>query len=159
VLGATITALTMLLLLFPGSATAELNHWTGTRSWSVASRAATIRALTLLLIVVLVFALDPEVRAFLIFLDMVGVDIFLMLIFFQGRDILHWLHVAVALSTARRLAGWGRYPMPLPHRALFRQHPGWGIYATVQPIAVAFMAVGIMFTVVRILTNALNIVL
>jgi hypothetical protein len=105
VLGATITALTMLLLLFPGSATAELNHWTGTRSWSVASRAATIRALTLLLIVVLVFALDPEVRAFLIFLDMVGVDIFLMLIFFQGRDILHWLHVAVALSTARRLAG------------------------------------------------------
>ena len=158
-LAATITALTILLLLFPGSATAELNHWTGTRSWSVASRAATIRTLTLLLIVVLVFALDPEVRAFLIFVDMVGVDIFLMLIFFQGRDILHWLHVAVALSTARRLAGWGQYPMPLPHCALFRQHPWWGIYATVRPIAVAFMGVGIMFAVVRTLTNALNIVL
>jgi hypothetical protein len=159
VLTATVIALTILLLLFTESATAELNHWTGTRSWNVASRAATIRALTLLLIVVLVFALDPEVRAFLIFVDMVGVDIFLMLIFFQGRDILHWLHVAVALSTARRLAGWGWYPMPLPHRALFRQHPWWGIYATVQPTAVAFIAVGIMFTVVRTLKNALNIVL
>jgi hypothetical protein len=156
---ATITALTVLLLLFPGWARDELNHWTDTRLWSVASRTATIRTLTLLLVVALVFALDPEVRAFLIFVDLVGVDIFLMLIFFQGRDILHWLHVAVALSTARRLTGWARYPMPLPHRALFRQHPWWGIYATVQPIAVAFIAVGIMFTVVRILTNALSLVI
>lgn len=158
-LAATVIALTILLLLFTESATAELNHWTGTRSWSVASRAATIRALALLLIVMLVFSLNPEVRAFLIFVDMVGIDIFLMLIFFQGRDILHWLHVAVSLSTARRLAGWGWYPMPLPHRALFRQHPWWGVYATVRPVSVAFMAVGIMFTVARILTSALNIVL
>lgn len=156
VLAATTTALTILVLLFPGSAAAGLNHWTGTRSWNVASRAATIRALALLVIVFLVLSLNPEVRPFLLFLDWIGVDIFLMLLFFQGREILHWLNVAVGLSLARRLAGWGWYPMPLPHRALFKQHPWWGIYATVQPMAVAFMPAVIMFVVGRTLAGALN---
>jgi hypothetical protein len=155
-LAATITALTILVLLFPGAATDQLNHWTGTSSWRDASRAATIRTLALLAIVLLVLTLNPEVRTFLIFLDWIGVDIFLMLVFFQGRDILHWLYVAVALSTARRLAGWGRYPMPLPYRALFRQHPLWGIYATVQPIAVAFIPGMIMLFVVRMLVAAVH---
>jgi hypothetical protein len=91
--------------------------------------------------------------------DAVGVDIFLMLLFFQGRDILHWFHVAVGLPTARRLTSWGWYPMPLPHRSLFKQNPWWGIYATVQPIAVALMIGGIMFAVTRRLTNVFNIVL
>ena len=110
----------------------------------------------MLVIVLLVLTLNPELRPFLIFLDWIGVDIFLMLIFFQGRDILHWLPVAVASSTARRLAGWGRYPMPLPDRALFREHPWWGIFATVQPIAGAFMPAMIMIIVVRTVAGALN---
>jgi hypothetical protein len=163
VLTAAVTALTILLLFFTESARAELNHWMGNRSGTVASRATTIRVLALLVIVALVFTLNPEVRAFLIFVDMLGVDVFLMLIFFQARDLLHWFHVAVALSIHRRLAGWGPYPMPLPHCALFRHHPWWGIYATVQPIVLGLMIVAvpsaIVFTAVRSLTSALNIVL
>jgi hypothetical protein len=150
-LSATVAAVAILLLLFPESATQALNQWTGNSSWSGASRAATIRALTLLLIIVLIFALDPEVRAFLIFVDYVGIDIFLMLLFFQGRDILHWFSVAAALSAARRLADWGWYPMPLPYRSLFNQHPWWGLYATAQPAALAFIVVGIAFTLVRLM--------
>jgi uncharacterized membrane protein len=59
----TLLALAIVLLLFTEPATAALNRWTGIRSWSTAGRAATIRALALLVMVALVFALDPEVRA------------------------------------------------------------------------------------------------
>jgi hypothetical protein len=54
---------------------------------------------------------------------------------------------------------WGWYPMPLLRRSLFKQHPWWGVYAAVQPIAVALMIGGITFAVTRRLANALNIVL
>jgi hypothetical protein len=159
VLPLTLSALTILLLLFSEPAAAALDQWTGARSSGTGTRAAAINALTLLLAVALILALNPEVRLFLIFLDALGVDIFLMLLFFQGRDILQWLHAAVGLPTARSLERWGWYPMTLPHRSLFKQHPWWGLYATLQPIAIALIVAGTVFFVTWPLIHALRIAL
>jgi hypothetical protein len=134
----TLLAMTILLLLFTEPASAALNRWTGTH-WTSAGRAAAIRALGAVVLVALIFSLDPEVRVFLFFVDAVGVDIFLMLLLFQGREILHWLNVATRFPVIRVLETRGWYPMPLPHRALLKQHPWWSLYAAARPIAMALL--------------------
>ncbi len=151
----TLFVLTIVLLLFTEPATAALTRWTGISSWSTAGRAATIRALALLVIVALLFALDPEIRAILVFVDAVGIDIFLMLLFFQGQETLRWVVIAMCVPAVRSLERWSWYPMPIPSRALFKQHPLWSIYAAAQPIALALLiAVPIVPLILR-LRNAL----
>jgi hypothetical protein len=102
-------------------------------------RQETKRALTIIVLVAFFFALDPEVRGFLAVVDAIGVDIFLTLLLFQAKDTLRWLIMAVCLPAAGKLASWGWYPMPLPHRALFKQHPGWAIYATAQFVVLVLL--------------------
>ena len=150
-------ALTILLLLFPEPATWALSQWTGTQSWSGAGRAATIRTLTLLVVVALIFALDPEVRAFLVFVDAVGVDIFLMLLFFQGKEILQWVSIAMCVPAVRFLETWSWYPMPIPGRELLKQHPLWSLYAVAQPISLALLISVPIVALARSLRNVLGI--
>jgi hypothetical protein len=122
-------ALTIVVLLFKESAAEALHLWTGTRAWSVAGREATVRALSIVVLVALIVALDPEVRLFLVFLDAIGVDLFVMLLLFQGRELLQWLSVVMGLPARRLLETRGWYPMPLPSYRLFKQHPRWSVYA------------------------------
>jgi hypothetical protein len=112
----------------------------------VTGRTATIRILTWLVFAALIFALDPEVRGILLIIDSVGVDIFLMLLAFQGREYLLLLTGAVALPVVRRLSMWGPYPIALPSRWLMRAHPFWGVYAMVRPAAVAILIVTVTFS-------------
>ena len=137
----TAAAMVLTLLLWREPFRESLNQFLGITSWSGASRTAAIRLLTLLVLAALVFALDPEIRVILLFIDSVGVDLFLMLLAFQGREYLLLLNGAVALPVVRRLSMWGPYPIALPSRWLMRTHPFWGVYATVQPLAVAIMIV------------------
>lgn len=151
----TLLALAIVLLLFTEPATAALTRWTGIRSWSTAGRAATIRALALLVIVALVFALDPELRAILVFLDAVGIDIFLMMLFFQGQETQRWVFIAMCMPAVRSLERWSWYPMPIPNRALFKQHPLWSVYAAAQPIALALLITVSIVALTLPLRNAL----
>jgi hypothetical protein len=142
-------ALMIILLLFPERATEALNQWTGTRSWSTAGRSATIRVMALLVLIWLVYTLNPEFRAILLVVDYLGVDLFLLLLFFQGQEILSWIVIAIFAPALRCLECGGRFPMPIPNRGLFKQHPLWSLYATVQPIAVAlFIAIPIVPSIV-----------
>src|ERR1700722_11526331 len=96
-------ALTIVVLLFRESAAEALRLRTGTRTRGAAGREATARALGIVVLVALIVALDPEVRAFLVFLDAIGVDLFVMLLLFQGREFLLWLGVAMGLPAIRQL--------------------------------------------------------
>jgi hypothetical protein len=151
----TLLALAILLLIFKELATAALNQWSGTHSWSAAGRAAAIRTLTLLLVVALIFALDPELRALLLVIDTLGIDIFLMLLFFQGRELLHWLTIATCIPAVRFLETRSWYPLPIPNRALFKHHPLWSFNAAAQPLAIALMISAPLIAVMRSLKNAL----
>jgi hypothetical protein len=148
-------ALTILIALFRGPATAALNRWTGAPSWSAAYRAATVRALAVVVLVALLVALDPEVRVFLVFVDAVGVDVFLLLLLFQGREILHWLNIIVRVRAVRFLDTRGWYPMPLPHPELLKQHPWWSMYAVAQSLVIVSLVSLPIVVLVRVLGRAL----
>jgi hypothetical protein len=133
-LPAAVLALTLLLLLFSKPVAAAFTQWTTT------GRATTLRILSVVVLVALVLSIDPEARAFWAFLDATGVDIFLMLLFLQGRATVYWLNIPGHLGALLRiLETWGRYPMPLPHRTLIKQHPGWSAYSAAQSICMAML--------------------
>jgi len=83
---------------------------------------------------VLLFARDPELRALLFFVDYIGIDIFLILLFFQGREMLVWSGRALWEPAMRFLEVWSWFPMPLPSPSLLRQHPGWSLLAVTQAV-------------------------
>ena len=144
--------LTIALVLFPRPATEVLHRWTGTRSWSTASRSATVRALTLLVALWLLYTLNPEVRVFLLAVDFIGVDIFLMLLFFQSQGVLTCVNIATraAVRALENWSLWRLFPMPIPHTRQLKQHPLWSLYATARLFAVAFLAVMPVAVVVKI---------
>jgi hypothetical protein len=83
--------------------------------------------------------LNPEARALLFLVDAIGVDIFLMFLLFQGMEILRRLRPLLRFPLLRILETWSRHPLPIPNRALIRQHPEWSLYATAQAIVLALM--------------------
>ena len=94
------------------------------------------RLAALLVLVALLFARDPELRALLFFLDYIGVDVFLILLFFQGREMLVWSGRALWQPTMRFLEVWSWFPMPLPSLSLLRQYPGWSLLAVAQAVVI-----------------------
>jgi hypothetical protein len=134
VLAVTLSALILVFLLWGEFALDPLQQLLGMRT---RGRDVTAAVFGLFVLVALMVALDPEIRVLLLLLDAIGVDIFLLLLAFQGREYLQLLNAAVIVPTAQRLSMWGPYPMPLPTRWLLTQHPFWGAYATAQLIAIA----------------------
>ncbi len=130
----TVSGLLLVALLWGESALTPLKQLLGTRS---PGRQVTAGVLGLLVLLALVIALNPEIRIFLLLLDAIGVDLFLLLLTLQGRDYLHLLNATVIVPTAHRLSMWGPYPMPLPTRWLVTEHPFWSVYATAQLMAMA----------------------
>jgi hypothetical protein len=134
VIAVTVTGLILVALLWGESTLTPLKQLLGTRS---PGRQVSAGVLGLLVLLALVIALDPEIRILLLLLDAIGVDVFLLLLTFQGREYLQWLSAAVIVPMAQRLSMWGPYPMPLPTRWLLTQHPFWSVYATAQLMAMA----------------------
>lgn len=148
----TVFVLTILLLLFHAPAADTLSRWGRAHDHDRPGRGAAIKALTIVVLVALVFTLNPEARALLFLVDAIGVDIFLMFLLFQGMEILGWLRPLLRFPLLRILETWSRHPMPIPNRALIRQHPWWSLYATAQAIVLALMIFLPIITVVRSLS-------
>ena len=85
-------------------------------------------------LLLLLFVTEPETRAILVAIDYIGADIFLILLFFQGREIFVWSWRVVWQPALRLLEIWSWWPLPLPNRALFKQHPGWSLLAVAQTL-------------------------
>jgi hypothetical protein len=148
---------TIALVFWGEPVRAALNEFLGIESWDVTGRRATARALGLLVLIALIVALDPEVRGFLLLINDLGLDIFLLLLSFQGREYLLVLNESVLLPVARNLANWGSYPVVLPSRWLLREHPFWGVYATLKPVAVAATIATVCVAVTWPLGRALSV--
>jgi hypothetical protein len=145
---AALLALTLAVLLFRRLVAAALGQWT------IPGRAAAIRILSVVVLVALFLAIDPEARAFWAFLDATGVDIFLTLLLLQGSAIVYWLNIPGRIGAfVRVLEAWGPYPMPLPQRALIKQHPLWSAYSAAQFTCVAMLFSLPLDALVRALTH------
>ena len=145
----TVSGLILVALLWGESTLTPLKQLLSMRS---PGRQVTAGVFGLLVLLALVIALDPEIRILLLLLDAIGVDVFLLLLTFQGREYLQWLSAAVIVPTAQRLSMWGPYPMPLPTRWLVTQHPFWSAYATAQLMAMAALIALAMVGIVSALS-------
>jgi hypothetical protein len=154
---AVLGAMAITLLLWGEPARGLLTELLGIGSRELGGRRATIQGLGLLVLVALILAVDPEIRGILIFINDVGLDVFLTLLAFQGRECLLPIHESVLRPMAQRLANWGWYPMALPSRWLFREHPLWGVYATVRPVAVAAVIAAVSLVVTSPIGYALSV--
>jgi hypothetical protein len=95
-------------------------------------------------LLLLLFVTEPETRAILVAIDYIGADIFLILLFFQGREIFVWSWRVVWQPALRLLETWSWWPLPLPNWALFKQHPGWSALAVAQASFVTVLWAGIV---------------
>ncbi len=95
----TVSGLILVALLWGESTLTPLKRLLGVRS---SGRRITAGVLGLLVLLVLLIALDPEVRILLLLLDAIGVDMFLLLLTLQGREYLQWLSAAVIVPAAHR---------------------------------------------------------
>jgi hypothetical protein len=124
-LGATIVA----VILWGETAREALYKLLGIRTECDIGRSTMVKVLGILVLMVLMIAQDPEVRVFLLFVDSLSVDLFILLLAVQGRECLWLLYGAIILPAARHLANVGPFPLPLPSRWFFSQHPLWAAYS------------------------------
>ena len=103
----------------------------------------------LLVAFLLLLAIEPETRVFLMFIDAVGLDFFLLLLGCQFRDC-SWILRDRALNPVwRRLNTWGPFPMDCPTRQVMTEFP----YLS------ACAVVGLVVSVSFLLATSLVIVL
>jgi hypothetical protein len=139
--------LTIALLTFRREATAAWNQFS--------SNAPAKQAIGLLVLLLLLITLEPETRAFLMVVDWIGADVFLLLLFFQGREMLVWSGRALWQPALRFLEVWSWFPMPLPSFALLRRHPLWSIFAVAQA-GVTLMGMVVVAEVAVAISRALT---
>jgi len=101
-------------------------------------------------LVLLLFVTEPETRAILVAIDYIGADIFLILLFFQGREIFIWSWRVVWQPALRLLETWSWWPLPLPNWALFKQHPGWSLLAVAQTLLLTLSGTAIIAATAKI---------
>ena len=101
-------------------------------------------------LLLLLFVTEPETRAILVAIDYIGADIFLILLFFQGREIFIWSWRVVWQPALRLLETWSWWPLPLPNWALFKQHPGWSLLAVAQTLLLTLSGTAIIAATAKI---------
>jgi hypothetical protein len=161
-----LVSLTIVLLLFKEPAKAALIQWTENGMCDTTSRAASSWALCLPVLVGLIVVLNPEVRLVLLLVDAIGVEILLMLLLFQGKEILRWVGTVrvppmrwismARMSAMRYLETRGSYPVPLPCGTSVKQYPLWSIYAIFQPIALGTLLSVPLCVLIESLRDALT---
>jgi hypothetical protein len=92
------------------------------------------RLVAALVFIALLVVINPEARILLLFIDAIGIDVFLMLVLFQLRDIITWAHRTGTPRLRHMLLNWGPIPFSVPTPALFRRHPVLSFSSLWSPI-------------------------
>jgi hypothetical protein len=131
-----------ILLIIGRSARADLALILGVGK--LPSRAARVNwmlvglCITLMLLVVIA----PEARIFLLFIDAVGLDFFLLLLACQFRELSWILRDNVLAPVWRGLMGWVPFPLDLPTPQVVREFPylsGCALFGVVASVSFALI--------------------
>jgi hypothetical protein len=87
-----------------------------------------------LVVLALFVAVEPETRIFLMFLDSVGVDLFVTLCVLYLRHNLVLVAAILLIPILKWSYRWGPVPGFWPSRLVIRSSAGWAGYAVVTPI-------------------------
>ena len=87
-----------------------------------------------LVILALFVAIEPETRIFLMFLDSVGVDLFVTMCVLYLRHNLVLVAAILLIPMLKRAYRWGPVPGFWPSRLVIKSSAGWAGYAVVTPM-------------------------
>jgi len=87
-----------------------------------------------LVILALFVAVEPEARIFLMFLDSVGVDLFITLCVLYLRHNLVLVAAILLVPILKRAYRWGPVPGFWPSKLVIKSSTGWAGYAVVTPM-------------------------
>ena|ERR1700733_14222218 len=98
------------------------------------SESTFILILAALVILALFVAVEPEARIFLMFLDSVGVDLFITLCVLYLRHNLAVVAAILLIPILKRAYRWGPVPGFWPSRLVIKSSASWAGYAVVTPM-------------------------
>jgi len=87
-----------------------------------------------LVILALFVAIEPETRIFLMFLDSVGVDLFVTMCVLYMRHNLALVAAILLIPILKRAYRWGPVPGFWPSRLVIKSSASWAGYAVVTPM-------------------------
>jgi hypothetical protein len=118
------------------------------------SESTFVLILSALVVLALFAAIEPEARIFLMFLDSVGVDLFVTLCVLFLRHNLVLVAAILLIPILKWIYRWGPVPGFWPSRLVIRSSASWAGYAVVVPamtLCVALCIAGVLSGVVRLL--------
>jgi hypothetical protein len=98
------------------------------------SESTFVLILGVLVVLALFVAIDPEARIFLMFLDSVGVDLFVTLCVLFLRHNLILVAAILLIPILKWTYRWGPVPGFWPSRLVIRSSASWAGYAVVVPV-------------------------
>jgi hypothetical protein len=116
-----------------------------TRTGSVANRVA-----ALLIFIALCMVFNPEMRALLLFVDAIGIDVVLLVVLFQVQAGLMFVRTDLLKDVWRSFCNWPPLPFGRPSVARFRQHPFWTVYSAIAPTLVAGFLLSVALLLVQL---------
>jgi hypothetical protein len=117
--------------------------------------------LGVLVVLALFVAIDPEARIFLMFLDSVGVDLFVTLCVLFLRHNLVLVAAILLIPILKWTYRWGPVPGFWPSRLVIRSSASWAGYAVVVPVVTlcgAAMAAICMAAVLSTVVSLLRLI-
>src|SRR6202789_1758217 len=88
-----------------------------------------------LVVLALFVAMEPEARIFLMFLDSVGVDLFVTVCVLYLRHNLVLVAAILLVPILKRAYRWGPVPGFWPSKLVIKSSTGWAGHAVVTPMA------------------------
>ena len=98
------------------------------------SESTFVLILGVLVVLALFVAIDPEARIFLMFLDSVGIDLFVTLCVLFLRHNLVLIAAILLIPILKWTYRWGPVPGFWPSRLVIRSSASWAGYAVVVPV-------------------------
>jgi hypothetical protein len=98
-------------LVFSRTSRSQLSRLLDFSAWRSNSRGVNAPLVSLLIVIALLVTVQPEARVFLMFLDAVGLDFFLLLLTLQGRNYLCIIRGQVITPMWRKLRASGPAPL------------------------------------------------
>jgi hypothetical protein len=125
------------------------------------SESTFVLILGVLVVLALFVAIDPEARIFLMFLDSVGVDLFVTLCVLFLRHNLVLVAAILLIPILKWTYRWGPVPGFWPSRLVIRSSASWAGYAVVVPVVTlcgAAMAAICMAAVLSTVVSLLRLI-
>jgi hypothetical protein len=131
--------------------------WLGRSRRNVPSFPADDARMSLLIFLALLVVFNPEVRALLLFIDAIGIDVLLLLILFQLQMSAAFIRREWIANAWRSLCNWGPIPFQAPTWQTLRRSPVIAVYAAVSPAFAVGLLLSMMFLAYTVALTAVRV--